>query len=770
MAELADRNDGYVRTAVSAPEVTVTVAGVVRKAESVSISAESGGGLPDQVASVGTGMLSRTGSVTWSSDDAVDREFGNPATALRPGGWPPAQGDPVTVDVTVGGKTWRRFTGRIGKTKGGIGTGSLVSEIADDIEARLTNPVTIPATHGDFAEPTFYAAEALRLAGIGPLPADPPPGAILYHQAASGISLVGDGLYSSTGGSLDMAQVVKAVGTASVEDTGSTTSGLMLFAEMVDLFDVSPGRLVDISLSSGAKVTISRGAETGGAIPITVSTNKGSIGMVPVKSGLGDITDLCVHISSTGASIQVWDGTRFVTISASSAVRVPVTEKVAQVYVDRSASATGVMLIRTNSTGTVMAEAQARPRHRISRPGSYFGNPDVGSPNQSVLYSTRSFVSTSSREILDGFCQAGAYSQWVDEYGRYVIRHPTTSVPSASVPPSGRPAALDEMVDASWSIDSSEVRSKVIVKHESGHEAGSWVSTVTSDAQVRSYGPGAFSGTTPLSVETWHSAPDDEEWGPLYLPVIRLTSQSDGASLSKDASYTAAQVRTETGTTWADKAATPVTVTSVAERVGPRSVKVTDTITKPAADAEAILAFPDSSDILYRTGISGGSSAPAIRAEWVTRWVDGEKTGKFTGPEWAPVYVHEAGAFLDPGLAQWTADYLSYWLGESRLIFDQIDMLWSPSRSIGESEEWDWAGSGVDLPPTEVLIAGISEEYQAGEAPTQTVTARVLRFLDTYGDAERTYQDLADQYPRYADIPSTRTYQDVYSALPERPA
>lgn len=768
MAELADRNEGYVRTAVSAPEVTVTVAGVVRKAESVSISAEGGGGLPDQVSSVGTGMLSRTGSITWSSDEAVDRMFGNPATALIPGGWPPAQGDPVTVDVTVGGKTWRRFTGRIGKTKGGVATGSLVSDITDDIEARLTNPVTIGATSNSSAEGTFYAAEALRLAGIGPLPADPPTGTILYHLAASGVALVGKGPWGgATDGQGTPPVSVMSTSYAEPADTGSTSTGLLLFAELCDpRLNVSGS--TTITLTSGARIDLSLGQEVDGRIPVTVSTSLGTAGTVPVTMGRDGITDLCVHISSTGAAIQVWDGAKFVNISVPVAVRVPVTEKVTRFTPLSYSSMTGVMLIRTNGTGTVMSEAQARPRHRISRPyqstspGNVVGNPSTGG-----FQFTRSIVSTTSRSILDQFCQAGLYSQWIDEHGRYVIRHVTSPMPSKRQ--TTPPLALDEMVDASWTVDSTEVVSRVLVQHQVGHLRSIMPSnTVTTDNQPRTYDAEEFeAGATSLSVETWYSVPETEEWGPLNLPVRRLTSSSTSRTINAAYSYTAAQVRTETATTWADKAATPVTVTSVAERVGPRSVKVTDTITKPAADAEVILALPENGDHFYKTGLVRGGPAPVLRAAWITDWVDVEKSGRFTGPVWAPAYVHEAGALVPPYQAQWVADYLSYWLSEPRLVFDQIDMLWSPSRSVGDSEVWDWWWSSVDLPRTSVLIAGITEEYQTGSAPTQTITARLA--TDVTREA-RDYQDLADQYARYADIPSTRTYQDVYSALPERPA
>ena len=104
-------------------------------------------------------------------------------------GWPPRGGDEVVIDATVdtgtGPYTFRRFTGRLGRTTGSLTDGSLASEITDTLGDSLRALVNIPPMiTGNYTKSYQIAYRAMEQAGLGVLP--PPDSSTVAHVAGQG--------------------------------------------------------------------------------------------------------------------------------------------------------------------------------------------------------------------------------------------------------------------------------------------------------------------------------------------------------------------------------------------------------------------------------------------------------------------------------------------------------------------------------------------------------------------------------------------------------
>lgn len=158
----------------------VLVAGVERKASSVSWDGEISSDLPDPVAGV-SGVSARTGNVTWAPQQIVQERPESPWQ--RRSNWPPAPGARVEIWAGDSATSWLVFTGRIDVTTGS--GDSLTSRIVDDSDA-LSALVSIPAAAelmpasydpatpsvtwehvGTALEPWHTAYRAMQAAGFG---------------------------------------------------------------------------------------------------------------------------------------------------------------------------------------------------------------------------------------------------------------------------------------------------------------------------------------------------------------------------------------------------------------------------------------------------------------------------------------------------------------------------------------------------------------------------------------------------------------------------
>ncbi|MEU2418880.1 hypothetical protein ABZ546_13970, partial [Brachybacterium paraconglomeratum] len=156
-------------------DVTIRVNGIVREHVSMDWAGDTTGGLPEQVVSAGTGMRSRTGTIHWVQEDVQEEP---PHPLRQSGGWPPREGDEVVIDATVdtgsGPYTYRRFTGRLGRTTGSLINGTLTSQITDRFGDALKALVTIRPTAGygvNYGRSVWGMYQAIGAAGLAALPA-----------------------------------------------------------------------------------------------------------------------------------------------------------------------------------------------------------------------------------------------------------------------------------------------------------------------------------------------------------------------------------------------------------------------------------------------------------------------------------------------------------------------------------------------------------------------------------------------------------------------
>lgn len=116
----------------------VTVNGVTRPHESVSLSAEMRSDLPSDLSSSGGG-IGRTGDITWRIEPEVGSRHVSPFNDF--GYWRPRRGDHVIVYLGDGASEWVRFTGLIDETTGAPGE-AMKSSVVGNVD-----PLTTPFSH-----------------------------------------------------------------------------------------------------------------------------------------------------------------------------------------------------------------------------------------------------------------------------------------------------------------------------------------------------------------------------------------------------------------------------------------------------------------------------------------------------------------------------------------------------------------------------------------------------------------------------------------------
>lgn len=716
-------------------DVIVRVNGTVREHVSMDWSGDTTGGLPEQVVSAGTGMRSRTGSILWVQEDV---QVEPPHPLRQTSGWPPREGDSVVIDSTVdtgsGPYTFRRFTGRLGRTTGSLTDGTLTSQITDTLGDRLRNTATVPPTLTTGYTRSHWAMyQAIAQAGLGTIPG-PDKNTILWNGYQGGNTpligeLVQNGIaYGDPYGLETASSVITAP-----DGTPRNNRDVLVLSRAGSTNVVS-----SVSLRIGERViTLSYDPPTN-AYSLAVS-GSGTIGTWPSRDG-SPLPLLAFRVSGLG--IRVY--TSPTTAADVTTVVIPQSDPVVQVG---GAVIAGVSVRYTSSAEAARIVATTNPLPVSLR---------LSQLEQERIPATRGFENVRARQVVDSWSESTLASVWMDEHGKTLCIARDRLLAS----PVSRTLRIDERVfTGSWSVGDDSVVSAVVVK---GEESTTQMPRPNADLAVIYQEGSTRSFEEPVTIERFIEAPSEMEWGPIdttpsHFGIDPMLGALPGRGTWIGAVSTLSDSN-DSPETWAHQSG--IIHTATIERLGQRTLKVTESISGVPAGRTVYLKTP-----LVGTQISPvyrGVSSPTIRGRWTTTWTDFTVTGASTGPGWADELTHDSSWWLTPADAQRVADALAAEVTEPMPTLSRVDVLWDPTRQIGDVEEWTAVDkTGAESWRARVLVTGYSEAWD-GQVPSQQVDVRVISWTDPISG--KTYNDLAAAYSSYAGI--TGTYQQVYDALP----
>ena len=715
-------------------DVTIRVNGIVREHVSMDWAGDTTGGLPDQVVSAGTGMRSRTGSILWAPQEV---QVEPPHPLRQTGGWPPREGDSVVIDSTVdtgsGPYSFRRFTGRLGRTTGSLIDGTLTSQITDTLGDALQEIVTLPPlAGGPGGSPSSWSAayRAFEAAGLGHLP--PPDEDVIAHYTGQGETSAVEGTVTAPGGVRGDHEYgawwrdPRIAPSTSLPRQGRDILVIGRGARLWDSF-------VQVTLSDGTRVRL----DCTVAGVLTASLNGATI-WTGQWVGPEQFPVLAFQLTTTGVRVFI-SRERFAQVIPATISR---TATVTEVY--GGGAGVSARYLRVAASGT--AKVASAPEH----PLRWFQSSLSGAS----VWATRGIENVRARAVVDAWGDATLNAVWMDEHGVPITR-PRDQLVTATT---ARTVHVQERVlDGTWSVGDDQVRSSVMVNGEEG--LLDWPRDTTTLYQETS----ARTIEEAEVIERFISVPTEEEWGPVDLTPSRFGIDPMYGSLPRIGTWIAAvsslSDSSDDPETWVHQ--NGITYTAQIERLGQRTLKVTETVGNIPAGRTVYLKTP-----LVGTQIHysfRGVASPTIRGTWKSTWADYQVRSELQGPAWAEPLVLEAGSWLTPTEAQAVADVLAAEVTAPIPTLSGVQVLWDPTRQIGDVEEWvAHTKTGDESWRARVLVTGYSEAW-TGRVPDQSVDVRVISWTDPADG--KTYNDLAAAYSTYAGMASG-TYQGVYDALP----
>ena len=718
-------------------DVTIRVNGVVREHVSMDWAGDTTGGLPEQVVSAGTGMRSRTGTILWAQED-VQAEPPHPLR--QTGGWPPREGDEVVIDSTVdtgsGPYTFRRFTGRLGRTTGSLTDGTLASQITDTLGDALQEMVTVPPlAWRPGADPSSWtvAYRAFEAAGLGHLP--PPDDDVIAHFTGQGETSAVAGTVVDQGGVSGDNEYGTWFRTARIAPAASPAR------QGRDIHVIGRGghlwaSWLQVTLSDGTQVRLD--CTKDGAM--TASLN-GSAIWTGAWTGAEQYPVLAFQLLTGG--VRVWTSrTRFAQVIPATISRTATVTEVSGWVAGLAAR----YLTYASSGTDVVASAPAHPLRWFE-----------SSLSGGSVRATRGVENVRARQVVDAWGEATLNAVWMDEHGVPTTRPRDHLLASAAA----RTVHVQERVlDGTWSVGDDQVRSGVIVNGEEGlldyPSTAQHLATLYQETSSRSVESSEV-------IERFISVPTEEEWGPVDLTPSKFGVDPMLGSLPRVGTWIAAVSSLSNSSddpeTWVHQ--NGITYTATFERLGQRTLKVTETVANISAGRTVYLKTPLEGTQIHYT--FRGVASPTIRGFWKSTWADYQVRSELQGPAWAEPLVLEAGSWLTPAEAQAVADVLAAEVTSPIPTLSGVQVLWDPTRQIGDVEEWvAHTKDGAESWRARVLVTGYSEAW-TGRVPEQSVDVRVISWTDPLDG--KTYNDLAAAYATYADMASG-TYQGVHDALP----
>lgn len=707
----------------------IYVNGIERPHIAASYGIDSDAGLPSTFVQTGTGISSRTGTVTWAPRSVIESKPFKPIGETR---WTPKRGDEIIIESEVAGVKFREFTGRIGATTFNIADSSAVSDISDGLGTYLAQKISLDHRKGRVT-PDWQIYRALEYAGLGALPA--PDKATVAHFHGQYNSPLADIAASFTPG-----------GMSGDNSYGIQVRGITSMTPVVGTPTADPFIITRVNPLWGAEARITMNGTMYRLIWRNEARKyllyKGAEKLLDVEAEGEDPMPLLAFTVGR-QDIRVW-------VSREKSISVPVKNAWGAVTL-WGKDITGISLRYLDG----QEEQQMVIDSMIARPLGYRGRERRPANTHDGL---RGYEATTAESIVKQYCDATLSALAMDEYGtpRLIARERMLRTS-----PTARYQISEKVFNGHFSQGQEEPVSKVVVNHLT-----SYLTSQGRDRGTLLYQPENIQeinmGDTFQQII---SPADDVDW---YGPDLKMRPIID----SSDGEDNRADFNVARGSYWQICFEDPdrdgemrwtgrgfEDVQASIEQIGQRAFKIVHSVTNGSEKLKYYLASPSLGVDVLRAG-NRGVPMPMIRGDSYTTWVDAHEESEVLGPARAPVFTLEAGWWLPAVEAKIIADMLAAELTTPRMVLENLPMLWDPRIQL--FDVISLIGSGWEA---DCLVMGKEISWD-GNVPSASYGLSVVALRDTV--AGKTYSDLAKAYATYSQIPSTASYDAVFDQLPER--
>lgn len=710
----------YAGKPVLAADLEVYVNGVLREVTRASWGVDTSGGLPDGLVSAGSGIISRTGSLTFAPSEKVASTAAHP---LRQGAsrFPPREGDSVVINAVVDGVRYRRFTGRLGAVSSPFFySGEVTAEITDSLGDHLQQVVSIEpqlGLGGNYLRSSWVPYTALEYVGLGALPPATGGRVVLHSHFQNGqLPLVGRQTASGTASGDSYGLMAVSNNVFSVDSTVQRNGGYVcVFGRASSDWDSD----VSVRFSNGHSVKLKHFK---GSHKLELSTSAGGTLWTGHWKGTPTLPYLAMLIADR--DVRVW-----VSETSKSSVLVPVTSFPTHV---RPVSATGTFLIGVDvrfcrSVPEFQAAIDQVPELPVSWASS--------SLEQDRIKATRGYENTPARQVVQEWADATLGVLYMDEWGKPIATARDRLIAGGSQ----QTVTVGERVfDGHWEIGRDGKRRGVTVKglqvnvRGGRYDAASTVVYQPANKQELEFGEEDVQFIPVPDDEDWHAV--DVDWKPV-MDRQRNIDNTGAFNNSRVGSYWGIASQYDTvpdDMVWTSSE----TIEATLEKLGQRTYKATHLVSGTRSQFanpkfyQATATRNDSKLYSAKRGIP----MPIIRARALAQWVGYGVRGAHSANDMSlKEFILEAGWWLSPGDAQRYADALSRELLTDRYTFDGVEVLFDPRRQVGDTETWECRDAdGNVLWVASVLVTGYSENWDGG-VPTQRVDVQVKSLTENGG-------------------------------------
>lgn len=737
----------FEHTTIMDARLEIRVNGVVREHLSAEWAIDTAGGLPDGVVGAGTGIRSRTGSITWAPGAVVQE---TPIAPIGASDWVPAAGDRVEIDAIANGHRFRRFTGYIERTTTSLTGQGVNSTITDGLGDALENTILsiepyARTDNGRYEYTGRLAYTALAQAGLGTVP--PATGdTIIQANFQHGI-LPHVGKIASTGGAHAFAELgsrygvtaLRGISYAPSDDAPGRNGRPMLVVARSDGEDF----YTHLKFSPGYSQQLKFTQETA-TVEVKVNGNTRTGVQKTHFEGAPVIAALFEH-----QKISIWDGTKF---APTATFLAPLsTAALAEIY---SYKATGLH--------ASYVESEAEASTVVSKMALYPARMPLPASDRAYVRASRGYENAKAAQIIDDYCTATLSALWCDEYGTPILltrNQLTDKTPVLS------DLVGEKVFTGSYTQGRDPIYKGVRVKHLVPNIKGDGVRaavTVYQPENIREIAGGA-------DVVDFLSVPDEEDWVGVdtnWKPVIYARQSDNREEFAKSSVGSWWQISFEQpgnpdGLRWTG--AYHQVLNATLERLGQRTLKMLHRVYDDSL--KFVLATPNIGvDALptYKRGVP----APIIRAKFLVQWAEKITTSTVLNLSARNFYEIDTSWWVTEDDAKDFANRLAADITSTRITFDALSMLWDPRKQVGDVHTLIGEVKGEPRWRVDYLLTGYSESW-TGSVPKWSCDVQALRLTDMLGG--KTYADRSAAYKTYGETTSTgASYQGVHDALPEK--
>lgn len=666
------------------------------------------------------------------TDAAVEHSELSPWSPVS--SWPPSPGDVVKVYVTDGHTTWPRFTGRIDKTRGPIGS-NMVSDIVD-FRDKLNTQVTVAARLRH--DVPVNDASPYRWLGMD------------YWSIMTDVLRRARVFTTPIAG--DDAMVSAQLQGSALAHIGQTREAHGGAEGRWPRFHVAPwgwaaGELYARYRPSPA-ATIPTKSQT---IQVTLMVAPGHIGNSQIYVGYGgnlDNNHIRIRVWSDRRVTAYWDNTAVITMSAA-----------------QMRNATTVVLLVKGSTWTFRNDQGQTTTGTRSRSGSqpvseirvynddgarvaglvidspipalefrnqYFTPNATFTPSSMVLMMNMSprLEKKIVGDVVNEICQATLTAAWFDETGVFRMM-PSDRLRDAQ--PVQQISTLHDILGFEWETSLLDYRSVVHVNWRSAA-----VSRTRRQRLELYRGAKSTLGEGDV-IETFATPDNNTEWFGVDRNPIRLNDSNWGYYNRNLGSLTGVHYMRDDDQ---ELSTSSRTTTIRVEDLGTVGMKITHTAGSYGSNVEGNLATSENAAALRES--KRGEALPVVRGRGEGSWDDETTTSSRRGsplPDGteAAELVHNLGPWGYENSARRIADFLAERVTRAEPTIRGLTVTYDPRRQLGDVVTMQAGILGITL---RALIVGINESHAPGEH-AQDLKVRVI---EVNADRDVTYQQLSDAW------------------------